>query len=412
MANSEIYQQLQAHLEAQEATIFDLLRQMVAINSFTANPAGVNELAEVTAVAFAELGFTAEYVPAENPLYGNHLVLTRPGQTHHKIALVAHLDTVFPPDEEVRNGFSWRPEGKRIYGPGTVDIKGGTAVIYMMMDALKTVLPELFDSITWLVMLNSCEEVGEDDFGRLCVTKLGQDGLACLIFEAGNMKARQFNVVVARKGMATYHVEVEGKASHAGAAHEKGASAIVQLADAIQQIHTLTDYDKNLTFNVGTVIGGTVMNRVPHFAAATVEMRAYDTAVYEQGITQMLALNDLASVGSPNGDFTCRVNVQITGKTEPWPVNEATEKLLTIWQSAASELGYTVQREERGGLSDGNHIWHHLPTLDGLGPSGGNAHCSERSADGSKEQEYVLASSFVPKSLLNLAAILKVIGER
>ena len=36
-----------------------------------------------------------------------------------------------------------------------------------------------------------------------------------------------------------------------------------------------------------------------------------------------------------------------------------------------------------------------------------NAHSSERSDDGSKDQEYVLASSFVPKALLNIAAIVR-----
>ena len=59
-----------------------------------------------------------------------------------------------------------------------------------------------------------------------------------------------------------------------------------------------------------------------------------------------------------------------------------------------------------GGGSDGNITGAlGIPTLDGLGPAGGNAHCSEQSPDGSKEQEYVLASTFVPKALLNIAAI-------
>jgi glutamate carboxypeptidase len=51
-----------------------------------------------------------------------------------------------------------------------------------------------------------------------------------------------------------------------------------------------------------------------------------------------------------------------------------------------------------------------VPTIDGLGPAGGNAHCSERSLDGSKDQEYVRISSFVPKASLNSLAILKLLG--
>jgi glutamate carboxypeptidase len=100
----------------------------------------------------------------------------------------------------------------------------------------------------------------------------------------------------------------------------------------------------------------------------------------------------------------------MTRKTPPWPRNEATERLFAVWQAAAGELGYRVVPEERGGLSDGNHFWHVIPTVDGLGPSGGNAHCSEHSDDGSKEQEYVLVSSFVPKALLNMVAVLKLVG--
>ncbi len=412
MANVDTVEKLKAHLRAHETEHLKLLKQLVAINSFTANAEGVNHLVEATAVAFAGLGFHAETMQARNPLYGKHLVLTRPGRSGRKIGLVSHLDTVFPPDEEARHNFRWRREGKRIYGPGTVDIKGGTVMIYMVLSALQAVLPAVFEEITWLVMLNACEEVAEDDFGGLCLERLGTEALACLVFEAGMMRRHAFQVVTGRKGMASYHVAVEGKAAHAGSAHDRGANAIVQMAEVIRHIHDLTDYAKDLTFNVGTIAGGTVTNRVPHLAVATVEMRAFDTAVYQQGITHMLALNNLATVGSANGDFTCRVTISLVNQTQPWPVNEATEGLLAIWQAAGAELGFVVHREERGGLSDGNHLWAHVPTLDGLGPSGGNAHCSERSPDGSKEQEYVYAPSFGPKALLNVMAILRLIGER
>jgi len=93
----------------------------------------------------------------------------------------------------------------------------------------------------------------------------------------------------------------------------------------------------------------------------------------------------------------------------PWPRNEATDRLLMAWREAAPAVGLEVIPEERGGLSGGNQFWQSVPTLDGLGPSGANAHCSERSADGSKEPEYATRSSFVPKALLSLAAILRLL---
>ena len=122
---------LTAFFEGRLPAALDLLRRMVDMNSFTANRDGVNRLGRFTAESFADLGFTAEFVPSVNPDYGDHLVLTRPGRTSRSVAMISHLDTVFPPEEEARNNFRWRVEGDRAYGPGTHDIKGGSGVVYL-----------------------------------------------------------------------------------------------------------------------------------------------------------------------------------------------------------------------------------------------------------------------------------------
>src|SRR5437016_10155072 len=101
-------------LEKELPAALEMLRQMVEINSFTANPEGVNKLGRLTAECFAPLGFAAEFVPSANRDYGNHLVLTRRGRSNRNIALVSHLDTVFPAEEETRNNFHWQREGDRI----------------------------------------------------------------------------------------------------------------------------------------------------------------------------------------------------------------------------------------------------------------------------------------------------------
>jgi glutamate carboxypeptidase len=124
----------------------------------------------------------------------------------------------------------------------------------------------------------------------------------------------------------------------------------------------------------------------------------------------MLALSGQSTVSNSKNDYACEVRVELLSRVDPWSPNPATDSLLPFWQEAATTLGVKVIREERGGLSDGNHIWRQIPTLDGLGPGGGNAHCSEQSADGSKEQEYANRSSFVPKALLNSLAILNLIS--
>lgn len=408
----ENLESIRTYLESRLPFYLDMLRRMVAINSFTANPDGVNELAEMTAGEFAALGFSAEMIPSENAHYGNHLVLTRQGSGPHRVGFVSHLDTVFPPEEERENDFFWREEGDRIYGPGTVDIKGGTVMMYMMLEAIRRFAPAAFEETNWVLLLDASEEADGEDFGRLCKERLsGDETVACLIFEAGYLDEERAHVVVARKGMAKYLVEVEGRASHAGSAHEDGANAIVQMADLVSKIANLTDYERDLTFNVGTISGGSVVNRVPHYAAARVEMRAYSMDVFEQGVANMLALTDGPTVGSVNGDYSCRASITVTRRTEPWPHNEQTNRLFSYWQKAGERLGLRIVPEQRGGLSDGNYFWRDIPSLDALGPSGGNAHCSQRSEDGSKDQEYLSRSSLVSKAMLNTMALLALLED-
>ncbi len=397
----------QEYLQENLPRYLDLLRQWVEVNSFTANSEGVNKVAELSAAAFSDLGFTDERVPAKNPNFGDHLVLTREGTSGQKLGLISHLNTVFPPEEEIANDFHWRVEGDRIYGPGTNDIKGGTLIIFMVLAALKHFAPDEFEAVTWVILVNAAEETLSPDFGALCRERLA-GGIAALVFEAGFRHENTFQLVTTRKGMATYGVQVEGKSAHAGSSHPMGANAIVQLARTVEQIAALTNYDNDLTFNIGVIEGGVVTNRVPHMAKARGEMRTFDLDVYNEAIETLLALKNKNSVTSIDG-YPCTIEIEITSKMNPWPQNPGTDGLFAIWEQAAAELGFQLHREARGGLSDGNNTWSTLPTIDGLGPMGRNGHCSERSADGSKDQEYANKSSFVPKALLNFCAIQKLI---
>jgi len=403
---------IQEYLQDNLPNYLDILHRMVNINSFTVNPAGVNDLSKLTADVFAPLGFQAELIQSTNPNYGRHLFLKRSGagETSKAIAfgLVSHLDTVFSSAEELQNDFSWRIREDRIYGPGALDIKGGTVMIYMVLNALRTFAPQAFEKISWLICLDASEETLSEDFADQCLTHMAGNTKACLVFEGGTNTGSTIPIVVARKGRATFRVEVQGKSAHAGNAHSQGANAILQITHTIQQISDFTNYQQQITFNVGTISGGSVVNRVPHYAEATVEMRAFSPEVFNDGYQKMVSLNGSSQVSSSDG-YPCHVSIRPLEQTAPWPRNPATDNLLGIWDRAAEGLGSRTTPEERGGLSDGNLLWNHFPTLDGLGPAGANAHCSERSADGSKDQEYVKISSFVPKAMLNILAILSLI---
>lgn len=400
---------LQASAEARLPAALTMLQRMVGINSFTLNRAGVDELARYTADIFAPLGFTAEYVAPADSRFSQHLVLTRRGTGPQSVAMISHLDTVFPPEEEARNNFRWSVEGDRIFGPGTNDIKGGTVMMWLVLQALQQHAPAEFAATTWMLILNSAEEMYSPDFGRLCRSRFDAGTKAVLVFESEGRLGQDPLMVVARKGRATWRVTARGRGAHAGSCHEQGANAIVQLGRVLDRIAALTDPAKKLTVNVGTISGGTVLNRVPHEAVADGEFRAFTPEVYEQTKTTLLAFNGPGDLRANSDGFPCDIKVEILTESNPWPRNAATDRLFAVWQKTGASLGRNVSPQERGGLSDGNMLWDAVPTLDGLGPWGDNSHCSERSADGAKLPEFVELSGFVPKATLNTLAILKLL---
>lgn len=374
------------------------LHRMVKINSFTTNVEGVDELARLTEDCFLELGFIPTLTPSAHSQHGHHLFLSRGPLNPKPIVLVTHLDTVFPPEEEILNHFGWLEEGNRIYGPGTVDNKGGTLMIWLMMQVLREVNPALFESTHWLIAANSAEEVIGSDFAERTRDLCPEGARAVLVFEGAPLDKAGWHIVTSRKGRAEYRITCTGRAAHAGSNHTLGINAVVELSKLLPGVAELTDFTRDLTINVANIHGGTVLNRVPHEAVAELEMRAFDPAVLASAGQALEALAGITEAGA-------EIRVEQVGGTRAWPGGMETDRLFKLWQKHASAMGEQALSMRRGGLSDANYLCDLGPTLDALGPVGGNAHCSERSVDGTKSPEYVEPSSFVPKVIMNLLAI-------
>lgn len=382
------------------------LKRLVDLNSFTSNALGVNRVVDVTAEMFEDLGFVAERVASEHASYGNHLFLSRRGSGVGKaLVLVTHSDTVFPPEEEARNDFHWleAPDEGRIYGPGTVDIKGGTALIWMMLHALRDVVPEVFEKTSWLIAANASEEVIASDFAQRTKERCPGGARAVLVFEGGPRANGQWQIVTARKGRGEYRITAHGRGAHAGSSHAEGVNAVVALAECVPSIAAITDYACDLTVNVATISGGTVLNRVPHDASLALEVRAYEPAMLTHAESEMRRI-----IGEAAGPAS--LNLECIGRTAAWPADERTMQLFRHWDEAAREVGLSAVAIKRGGLSDANYLSELGPTLDGLGPSGANAHCSERAPEQGKVPEYVEPGTFVPKAAMNIAALLRLLA--
>ncbi len=407
-----VAEQVVQFIQSEMPRYLSAFRQMVETNSLTTNFDGVRRVGEQTKALFATLGFVAIDVPVEHGQCSNHLVLERTGSAQLKIGLVSHLDTVYSEEEERQNDFYWREERGRIYGPGTYDIKGGTILAFIMLDALRIVHPELFEAVHWVVLLDAGEEVFAEDFPDVMRTWLaGENTKACFVFEGGNRIGGSETLVTSRKGRGVFRIEVRGRGAHAGAQFLNGSNAIVQVARLIDKIAGLTNLERGLTFNVGIVSGGTVINRVPHHARCDVDMRARYFADYEGGIAAILALKDDVSVRSVSDNFPCEITVTLVSANPPCEGDDGTLRLFEYWRATAETLGISLVQELRGGLTDWNRIATFVPSIDGLGPVGGNDHVSERTADLTKDQEYIEADSLQTRGVLHTLAMASFITD-
>lgn len=134
-------------------------------------------------------------------------------------------------------------------------------------------------------------------------------------------------------------------------------------------------------------------------------MRAFDPAAFGHGRELILSLPETCSIDGAAGSAGSTLVVEEIRSVPSWPVNDGTKHLFDVYCRAAGELGFFVEEEQRGGLSDGNLIWDHVPVLDGLGPSGKFSHRSRGDKTDPGAREYLYLPSLVPKTLLNLRAL-------
>ncbi len=406
-----------AYTQSRLPETLDFLRSLVAVNSFTANREGVLANAALIRDAFEPMGFAAEAVRSAEPRYGDHLFLERPGLAGGPtVVLVSHLDTVFPPEEEEANDFRWRVEGDRVYGPGVNDIKGGTAMMRLVLRAIDRFAPEAAAGARWVVALNASEETDSAQFVDLAVDRLTRQGrpAAVLVFESADpVDETTTTVVQRRKGRLNAQITCHGRSAHSGADHGSGVNALVELARIVAALAARTDPAREVTWNPATARAGVpgVVNRVPHHAVAELEVRAFDPECLAEAREVLLRLAGEGEVRAVTDGAACVREVSIVEGVIPWPGGEGTGRLIQTWRRAARRLGRQVRPTDRGGISDANPLATlGVPILDGLGPAGLNSHCSQRSADGSATPEWMELSSFAPLAAVHTLALAELLA--
>jgi glutamate carboxypeptidase len=304
------------------------------------------------------------------PDRGDHLEI-RIGEGVEPIVLLCHHDTVWTEGTLARLPF--RIDGDRVTGPGSYDMKAGIVEAAFALTAAKPKRPVV-------VLSTSDEEIGSTS-SRVLIEETARKAAAVLVLEPA---ASGGAIKTARKGIADFILEVDGRAAHAGVEPEKGISAIEELAHQVIALKALSDPPGGTTINVGVVDGGTRPNVVAAHARAVIDVRFAKASEAERVVRAINALQPKLA----------GARLRVSGGVDRPPMERSagTIRLAQLAQRLATDVGFQLNETSTGGGSDGNFTAAlGVATLDGLGPDGGGAHA---------DSEHLLIKSWLDRTEL------------
>jgi glutamate carboxypeptidase len=377
-------QTLRDRTQARYPRFLAALEAMVNVDCGSYSPDGVNVIADMCEERFVEHGWEVERRPHDGePRLGDLVIGRLEGAGGTNILLVGHMDTVFDDGTVAERPFA--VDGDIGRGPGVSDMKAGLLAGFFATHVLQDVGFDGFGTITYVC--NPDEEIGSPYSGPV-IRELATRHDAALVLEGARENG---DIVSARNGITDYTIRIVGRAAHAGVEPEKGRNALLQAAHTILAIQGLNGRWPGVTANVGVARGGTRSNVVPERCELQVDLRSPELGALEEAEAEVERICSETSVP----DVT--VTAESHGWHRPMEKKEGAQRLVDIAVGAASELGFELRDAATGGASDANTTSSAgTPTIDGLGPVGGDDH---------GPAEWVDLTSVVPRTAL-LAAII------
>jgi tripeptide aminopeptidase len=203
---------------------------------------------------------------------GNVIGVRSGAAAHPNLVFAAHLDTVFPPETNVKV----TREGTVLKGPGIGDDCRGLAVMLGVIQALKDGNVKTPGTITFVA------DTGEEGLGDLRGTKnLFADSLKGQIDKFISVDGTGLSITNIGVGSYRYRVTFKGPGGHSFGAFGM-ANPIQAMGRAIAKIDAFeVPTNPKTTFNVGRVGGGTSVNAIPFEAWMEVDMRSSDKTSLE-----------------------------------------------------------------------------------------------------------------------------------
>lgn len=377
-------------IEKNNDEAISFLEKVVNINSGTLNLKGVEMVGKEFATAFTEIGFESTWIPMPEEMNrAGHLFAEIKGTKGKKLLLIGHLDTVFEEDSPFQ---TFKMVNDSIaHAPGGNDMKGGNVIVLYALKALRE--NGLLDDAQIIVAFIGDEEstgspLEKSRHDLIEAAKRSDIGLG---FETST----GFNyATVARRGSSGWKVEVEGKRAHSSGifSEDTGAGAIFEMSRILNGFYTDVKGEDLLTFNPGTLVGGTFVEfdemtskgsvfGKTNVVAQKAEVRGGLRFISEE--QKERARDNMRTVVANNLPHT---SAKVTFK-DSYPAMQPTEgnkALLAKLNQVSLDLkqGEVIAYDPgKRGAADTSFVAEYVDCLDGLGTMGNAAHTPEETVN-------------------------------
>ncbi len=370
----------------------DLLEELVNIGSGTMNPEGIRQVGEVLRVELDGLGLSTEWIeqPAELQR-GDHLVGRLDGTRGRKFLLIGHLDTVFEATDEFQ---AFSRDGNIGSGPGIDDMKSGDVIIIYALKALRE-FGALDDAQIIVFYTGDEEKPGRPlSVSRKGLIEAGHWADVALGFE-GAVRYDDIDwATIARRSSSEWRLEVTGKQAHSSEIFRDGfgAGAIYEAARILSAFYDEVRGEEHLTFNAGTIVGGTDVeydfeqNKGTTFGKTNVIPRkaivhgGLRTISLEQQERARKAMRAVVARHLPYTD----ASISFADGYPPMSPTDGNKRLQSQFSRINEELGrgpMPALDPSRRGAADVSFVAPHTDALAGLGAIGKGGHTPNESLE-------------------------------
>ena len=316
---------------------------------------------------------------------GDAICLTmNPEASGKPIVFSGHMDTVHPV------GLFEKPlvrrDDKFLYGPGVQDCKGGITGAFLAMAALQDVG---FTARPVKLILQSDEENSAVTSDKRTIDFMEKCAKGCAVFLNVEPYIPDF-CTIRRKGIGNYRFTITGKACHASVCHQ-GISAIAEAAHKVVELEKLKERE-GITFNVGTISGGTSVNTTPAECSFLLDVRFPDLPSMERADEMVRKIAETSYIEGT----TCKL--ELITRRVPMVETEEARAALAELNKVCRENGITEMQPGRrpGGSDAADMATRGIVALDSLGTLGGGSHTI-------REYSYLTSLAVCAKRLAGMA---------